>query len=98
MNLRSFHHGDEQLFLDLVNRTYRNLESLTVERVRRLLSQPFFDPRGFFIAEEKGIAVGCIGVFNARKEMFVWGKWADHYLYSILRMEWKEPRILTKTT
>jgi hypothetical protein len=66
MNLRSFHHGDEQLFLDLVNRTYRNLESLTVERVRRLLSQPFFDPRGFFIAEEKGIAVGCIGVFNAR--------------------------------
>jgi hypothetical protein len=66
MNLRSFHHGDEQLFLDLVNRTYRNLESLTVERVRRLLSQPFFDPRGLFIAEEKGIAVGCIGVFNAR--------------------------------
>jgi ribosomal-protein-alanine N-acetyltransferase len=32
-----------------------------------------------------------------RKEMFVRGKWADCYLYSILREEWKEPRILTKT-
>jgi RimJ/RimL family protein N-acetyltransferase len=28
--------------------------------------------------------------------MFVWGKWADGYLYSILREEWKEPKILTR--
>jgi len=34
---------------------------------------------------------------RVRKEMFVWGKWTDGYLYSILREEWKEPRILTKT-
>ena len=33
-----------------------------------------------------------------RKEMIVWGKWADGYLYSILREEWKQPKILTKTT
>jgi RimJ/RimL family protein N-acetyltransferase len=33
-----------------------------------------------------------------RKGMFAWGKWADLYLYSILREEWKEPKILTKTT
>ena len=32
-----------------------------------------------------------------RKEMFVRGKWTDIYLYSILREEWKEPKILTKT-
>jgi RimJ/RimL family protein N-acetyltransferase len=32
-----------------------------------------------------------------RKEMFVHGKWADALLYSILREEWKEPRILTRT-
>jgi RimJ/RimL family protein N-acetyltransferase len=33
-----------------------------------------------------------------RKAMLAWGKWADVYLYSILREEWKEPKILTKTT
>ena len=32
-----------------------------------------------------------------RKGIFVWGKWADLYVYSILREEWKEPKILTKT-
>jgi len=32
-----------------------------------------------------------------RKTVFVWGNWADLYLYSILREEWKEPKILTKT-
>jgi len=33
-----------------------------------------------------------------RKAMLAWGKWTDVYLYSILREEWKEPKILTKTT
>jgi RimJ/RimL family protein N-acetyltransferase len=32
-----------------------------------------------------------------RKNFFVRGEWRDAYLYSILREEWKEPRILTKT-
>lgn len=32
-----------------------------------------------------------------RKHDFVYGKWTDDYIYSILREEWKEPRILTKT-
>jgi ribosomal-protein-alanine N-acetyltransferase len=31
-----------------------------------------------------------------RKADFVRGQWRDEYLYSILREEWKEPRILTK--
>jgi RimJ/RimL family protein N-acetyltransferase len=34
---------------------------------------------------------------RVRKEMFVWGKWVDGYIYSILREEWKEPKILTRT-
>ena len=32
-----------------------------------------------------------------RKNFFVRGEWRDAYLYSILREEWKEPKILTKT-
>jgi RimJ/RimL family protein N-acetyltransferase len=33
-----------------------------------------------------------------RKNFFMRGEWRDAYLYSILREEWKEPKILTKTT
>ena len=33
-----------------------------------------------------------------RKAGFLRGEWVDAYLYSILREEWKEPKILTKTT
>lgn len=33
-----------------------------------------------------------------RKAMFIRGEWRDLFLYSILREEWKEPEILTKTT
>jgi RimJ/RimL family protein N-acetyltransferase len=32
-----------------------------------------------------------------RKTFFCRGKWRDDCMYSILREEWKEPRILTKT-
>ena len=32
-----------------------------------------------------------------RKSLFARGEWRDFYLYSILREEWKEPKILTKT-
>ena len=33
-----------------------------------------------------------------RKPYFIRGEWTDHYLFSILKEEWKEPKILTKTT
>ncbi len=33
-----------------------------------------------------------------RKFLFVRGAWTDYYLHSILREEWKEPKILMKTT
>jgi len=32
-----------------------------------------------------------------RKLVFIRGEWRDAYLYSILREEWKEPRIVTRT-
>ena len=32
-----------------------------------------------------------------RKSFFMRGEWSDAYLYSILREEWKEPKILTRT-
>ena len=34
---------------------------------------------------------------TVRKAGFVRGLWADYYIHSILREEWKEPKILTKT-
>jgi RimJ/RimL family protein N-acetyltransferase len=33
-----------------------------------------------------------------RKGMLAWGKWVDLFIYSILREEWKEPKILTTTS
>jgi RimJ/RimL family protein N-acetyltransferase len=33
-----------------------------------------------------------------RKSLFIRGEWRDSFLYSILREEWKEPKILTRTT
>ena len=33
-----------------------------------------------------------------RKSFFIRGEWQDDYVYSILREEWKEPKILTRTT
>ena len=32
-----------------------------------------------------------------RRSLFTRGEWRDAYIYSILREEWKEPKILTKT-
>ena len=34
----------------------------------------------------------------SRKSSFVRGQWRDEYHYGILREEWKQPKILTKTT
>jgi len=32
-----------------------------------------------------------------RKSKFIRGEWRDEFLYSILREEWKQPKMLTKT-
>jgi len=36
------------------------------------------------------------GIF--RKSAFIMGVWQDGVLYSVLREEWKEPKILTRTS
>jgi RimJ/RimL family protein N-acetyltransferase len=53
--------------------------------VRNVSSQKVLEKVGF---KKEGIV---------RKNSFVRGKWEDECLYSILREEWKEPKILTKT-
>lgn len=72
MIIRTFHRGDEQLFLPLVNTAHRNLEILISERVKRLTSPPYFNSDGFFIAEKEGSPVGCVGVFNLRAKGYLW--------------------------
>ena len=55
------------------------------------------DPRN--VASQKVLEkIGFKKEGTLRKNFFMRGEWRDAYLYSILREEWKEPRILTKTT
>jgi len=58
--------------------------------------QAYIDPRNKAsqkVAEKAGFKKeGTI-----RKSFFTKGEWRDMLLYSILREEWKEPKILTKT-
>jgi RimJ/RimL family protein N-acetyltransferase len=64
----------------------RNLERVQATTdVNNLASQRVLAKVGF---QKEGII---------RKSAFVRGKWTHWFLYSILREEWKEPRILTKT-
>jgi len=53
--------------------------------VRHIASQRVLEKAGF---QREG---------TMRDETFDRGEWRDFYLYSILRREWKEPKILTKT-
>lgn len=71
MALRNFRSGDEHVFFSLVNTAFRNLETLSMERVKRLTSSPNFHSEGFFIAEEDGLPIGCIGVFNLPAEGYL---------------------------
>ena len=54
--------------------------------VRNVTSQKVLEKVGF---RKEGIV---------RKSLFIRGEWRDTLLYSILREEWKEPRILTQTS
>jgi len=53
--------------------------------VRNVASQKVLEKAGF---KREG---------TLRKTGFVRGEWTDDYIYSILREEWKEPKILTRT-
>lgn len=69
--IRSFRKGDEKTFLKLVNIAYRNLETLTRDRIKRLTAPPYFNADGFFIAEKHSQPIGCIGVFNLPAEKYL---------------------------
>jgi RimJ/RimL family protein N-acetyltransferase len=56
-----------------------------VTRVENIASQKVLDKTGF---QREG---------TMRKCVYLTGAWRDYHLYSILREEWKEPKILTKT-
>ena len=54
------------------------------------------DPRN--VASQKVLEkVGFKKEGILRKNFFMRGEWRDAYIYSILREEWNEPKILTKT-
>ena len=54
------------------------------------------DPRN--IASQKVLEkAGFKNEGTLRKSFFMRGEWRDAHIYSILREEWKEPKILTKT-
>ena len=54
--------------------------------LRNIASQRVLEKVGF---KKEGVV---------RKSMFIHGDWRDLLLYSILREEWTEPKILTKTS
>jgi RimJ/RimL family protein N-acetyltransferase len=54
--------------------------------VRHMASQRVLEKAGF---QREG---------TMRDESFDRGEWRDFYLYSVLRREWKEPKILTRTS
>jgi len=54
--------------------------------VRNIASQKVLEKAGF---KKEGVI---------RKSLFIRGEWIDRYLYSILREEWIEPKILLETT
>jgi RimJ/RimL family protein N-acetyltransferase len=53
--------------------------------LRNVASQRVLEKTGF---RKEGVV---------RKSDFTRGEWRDNYLFSILREEWKEPKILTRT-
>ena len=54
------------------------------------------DPRN--VASQKVIEkIGFKKEGTLRKNFFMRGEWVDAFIYSILREEWKEPKILTRT-
>jgi RimJ/RimL family protein N-acetyltransferase len=63
----------------------KNLERIQATTdVNNLVSQKVLEKAGF---QREGII---------RKSSFIKGKWRDRCLFSILREEWREPRILIK--
>ena len=75
-----------QLIVDYLFLSKEIARIQAIVAVRNVASQRVLERAGF---QREG---------TMRDESFDRGEWRDYYLYSILRREWKEPRILTKTT
>jgi len=74
-----------QLGVDYLFLTKDIVRVQAITHIENIASQKILEKTGF---QREGII---------RKGQFAWGNWHDLYLYSILREEWKEPKILTKT-
>jgi RimJ/RimL family protein N-acetyltransferase len=74
-----------QLMVDYLFLSKDIVRIQAVTHVENKASQKVLEKTGF---KKEGIL---------RKSVFVMGVWADFYILSILREEWKEPKILTKT-
>jgi RimJ/RimL family protein N-acetyltransferase len=73
-----------QLMVDFLFLSRETMRIQATTDTRNLVSQKVLEMTGF---KKEG---------TLRKFMFVRGELRDQYLYSILREEWKEPRILTR--
>ena len=74
-----------QLMVDYLFLSKDIVRIQAVTHVENRASQKVLDKTGF---KKEGIL---------RKSVFVMGVWGDFYILSILREEWKEPKILTRT-
>lgn len=74
-----------QLMVDYLFLSKDIVRIQAVTHVENKASQKVLEKTGF---KKEGIL---------RKSVFVMGVWADFYILSILREEWKKPKILTKT-
>ena len=75
-----------QLIVDYLFLSKNIVRIQAVTHIENKASQRVLEKAGF---KEEGII---------RKGAFSWDNWVDIHLYSILREEWKEPKVLTKTT
>jgi RimJ/RimL family protein N-acetyltransferase len=74
-----------QLIVDYLFLSKELARIQAIVEVRNMASQRALEKAGF---QREG---------TMRDESYERGEWRDYYLYSILRREWKEPKILTKT-
>ena len=74
-----------QLMVDYLFLSKEIVRIQAIVEVRNVASQRALEKAGF---QKEG---------TMRDESFDRGEWRDYYLYSILKREWKEPKILTKT-
>jgi RimJ/RimL family protein N-acetyltransferase len=74
-----------QLMVDYLFLSKDIAKILALTHIENIASQKVLEKTGF---KREGLL---------RKELLIWGKWVDCYRYSILREEWKEPKVLTRT-